>query len=224
MEQSVQQLIDEALADKTPRVRSGKYSPSSLGRCYRLQYWNRKDEPKSNPVDERTERVFKAGNLFHNFVQDLILKVKPDSQIELLIEDDNFKGFADMVINDEVVDIKSQHSRAFWYRDGKKWGDVESEIKHHILQVVWYAYKLGKPKARIIYVSKDDLCIQEYSFPVEKYIAEIEKEVVDLNLIWKEQKLPPPKPRAYGVDKKTGKAKDCAYCSWKDTCEKLEKK
>ncbi len=221
---SIQQLIDEALADKTPRVRSGKYSPSSLGRCYRLQYWNRKDEPKSNPVDERTERVFMAGNLFHNFVQGLILKVEPTAQIELLVEDDDFKGYADMVIGDEVTDIKSQHSGAFWYRDKKTWAEIEPQIKHHILQVAFYAYKLDKSMARIIYISKDDLCIQEYSFPVEKYRTEIEKEIEDLKLNWKTQVLPPALPRAYGVDKKTGKGKDCNYCSWKDTCDKLEKK
>jgi hypothetical protein len=221
---SIQQLIDEELAKKEPRVRSGKYSPSSFGRCYRLQYWNRKDEPKTNLPDERTERVFKAGNLFHEFVQGIILKNQPTAEKEVLVEDDDFKGYADLVIGDEVTDIKSQHSGAFWYRDKKTWAEIEPQIKHHILQVVFYAYKLSKLSARIIYISKDDCCIQEYSFPTEKYLAEIEKEITDLKTIWAKQELPPALPRAYGVDKKTGKPKDCNYCSWKDLCEKTEKK
>ncbi len=219
---SIQQLLDEALANKETRVRSGKYSPSSFGRCYRLQFFNRKDEPKSNPTDERIERVFKAGNLFHEFVQGVILANNPTAQKEVLIEDDNFKGYADLVMGDEVIDLKSQHSKAFWYRNEKPWTEVEGQIKHHILQVAWYALRLDKKSARIVYISKDDLCIQEYPLEVKNYLAEINQEVDTLKEIWVNQELPKAEPRAYGIDKKTGKCKDCQYCSWLDKCKDIE--
>jgi len=217
----IQELIDKALSEKEERVRSGKYSPSSFGRCYRLQYWNRKDVPKTNPPDERAERVFKAGNLFHEFVQGVILKAHPEAQKEVSIEDEDFKGYADLVMSDEVTDIKSQHSKAFWYRNGKPWAEIEGQIKHHILQVVWYAVRLGKTNARIVYVSKDDLCIQEYLIEVKKWQQTLQDEVDILKALWLGQELPLALPRAYGVDK-NGKSKDCLYCSWKDLCRKTE--
>lgn len=216
---NIQQLIDEALSKKEPRIRSGKYSPSSFGRCYRLQFFNRKDEPKTDLPDDRSERVFKAGNLFHEFVQQTIIANNPTIKAEVLVEDDNFKGYADLVTDDEVIDIKSQHSRAFWYRQGRVWADIEPEIKHHILQVVFYAQKLGKLKARLVYVSKDDLCIQEYIFNTSKYIPEIEQEIKTLQDYWNGGRLPKAEPRAYGINKKTGKHKDCDYCSWAKKCK-----
>jgi hypothetical protein len=75
-----------------------------------------------------------------------------------------------------------------------------------------------------VYVSKDDLSIQEFPLSVPDYAEEINKEIDTLVSNWKEQKLPPAQPRAYGVDKKTGKGKDCNYCSWKTLCVETEKK
>ena len=218
---SIQELIDKALERKGDRVRSGKFSPSSLGKCYRAQFWNRKNEPVSNPIDDRTQRVFKAGNLFHSFVQDLLIARHPEAQKEVLIETEDFKGYADLVINDEVIDIKSQHSKAFWYRKDLEWKDLEPKLYCNILQVVFYAVNLGKERARLVMVSKDDLCIQEYPIEINyKWEEELRKEIFNLQTFWEKQKLPPAIPRAYPDNQ--GKPKECGYCSWKDTCFKLE--
>ena len=212
----ITELIDKALERKGDRIRSGKYSPSSLGRCYRNQFWNRLDEPISNPIDTRTERVFKAGDLFHNFVQDLIIKDHPEAQKEVLVKTPDFKGYADLVLSDEVIDIKSQHSKAFWYRSKLEWKDLEPKLYCNILQVVFYAYYLEKPKARLVFVSKDDLCIQEFPLEVEIWDKELMKEILALITIWEEQKLPPAIPRAYD-------GKECRWCLWRDKCNQIEK-
>jgi hypothetical protein len=162
--------------------------------------------------------------MFHDFVQDTILAHHPEAKAEVLVETEDFKGYADLVLGNEVVDLKTQHSRAFWYRDGKPWDVIKKEISTNILQVMFYASILGKDRARLVYISKDDLCIQEYDLAVnEAYLAEINQEVENLKTIWKENKLPPATPRVWGVDKKTGKPKECDYCSWKDLCIKIEK-
>jgi len=219
---SIQELIDKALVRNGERIRSGKYSPSSLGRCYRNQYWNRKNEPVSNPIDERTLRVFKAGDLFHEFVQSLVVKNNPSAQIEVRIEDDDFLGYADIVLNDEVDDIKSQHSRAFWYRSKLQWKDLEDKLYCNILQVLWYAVKLGKVKARLVFVSKDDLCIQEYPIILnDRWIKKLNEEINTLQEWWRKQELPPALPRAYLDDE--GKSEECKYCQFLDTCKALEK-
>jgi len=217
MAKSIQTLIDKALI-RPPRIRSGKWSPSSFGGCYRKQYWNRKDEPKSNPIDNRTLRVFEAGHLFEKFVVDLIAK---DNQCDLQVEvgEDDVKGFADIVRDNEVVDVKSQHSRSFWWM--KKTKDIKKDKYHNWLQVGYYAKILGKEFMRLVFVSKDDLCIAEYVEPMDIYwINEIERELKALRDIWEKDELPPAEPRLF--PKKDGTFSECRYCAWQDKCKAIE--
>ena len=218
---SIQELIDKALEKKEERVHSGKYSPSSLGKCYRNQFWNRQNQLPSNPVDIRTERVFQAGKLFHNFVQDLIIANNPEAKKEVLIETEDFKGYADLVLPDEVTDIKSQHSKAFWYRKDLTWKELEPKLYPNILQVVFYAVELRKERARLCFISKDDLSIQEYPILTDNYKVKLAKEITTLRDFWQKEELPPAAPRAY--PNKDGKFAECSYCLWKTLCETLEK-
>ena len=208
---TIQSLIDEALKPK-PRERSGKWSPSSFGGCYRKQYWNRQDEPKSNPPDERGLRVFKAGQLFHDFVQGLL----PDMQSEVLIECADVKGYADLVSGNEVIDIKSQHSKSFWWMK-KKDCDIKKEKYSNWLQVLYYARELKKEFGRLVFISKDDLCVAEYVQPLDDYwLTEIESELFALRTFWLQGSLPEPKPRC--EPRKNGTYWECDYCDWKDKC------
>jgi len=217
---NLQGLLDKAL-ERKDRPRSGKFSPSMLGRCYRAQIWNRQNIPQSNPPDERAQRVFKAGSLFHEFIQGVISKVYPSAQIELLIENEDFKGFADIVLDDEVIDLKSQHSRAFWHRRNLDWKKLEPKLMANILQVVYYAKEIGKPKARLVFISKDDLTLQEYPLIVGNYTLKLNEEIATLRDFWQWNALPPATPRAYPND--DGKFAECGYCSWKDKCIETEK-
>ena len=219
---SIQELIDKALEKKEGRIRSGKFSPSSLGKCYRAQFWNRKGEVPSNPIDERIQRVFKAGNLFHNFVQDIIIANNPEAQKEVLVENEDFKGYADLVVNGEVIDLKSQHSKAFWYRKDLAWKELEPKLYCNILQVVFYAVELGKEGARLVFISKDDLCIQEYPLNVNNYKMKLGVEIATLKDFWRYDSLPPAEPRAY--PDKEGKPAECGYCQFLNKCKALGQK
>jgi hypothetical protein len=235
---TIQQLIDETLI-RPDRERSGKWNPSSFGRCYRQQFWNRKNEPKSNPPDERDVRVMAAGQLFHDFVQNILCK-KDDLvnywEREALVESEDVKGYADIVGENEVVDIKSQHSKSFWYMSKFKGEDIKKEKYANWLQVGYYARELGKKFMRLVFVSKDDLCIQEYVQPLDEYwLNEIDCELKMLRGLWIDQILPSANPRC---EPKTNKKKllennanpaeitywECQYCNWKDKCFKLEGK
>ena len=141
---SVQFLIDESLRKEQDKrkdyVRSGKYSPSMLGRCYRAQYLNRKNVAESEPLDERVLRTFKVGRLFEDFV----VSVFAPGVKQALVEDENFKGFADVNPDiDRVIEIKSVHSRSFWYMD-KPGYDIDKAKEPNILQNLFYCLKLGK--------------------------------------------------------------------------------
>ncbi len=216
----IQELIDKALVRK-PRERSGKYNPSSFGMCYRQQYWNRKDEPQSNPPDARALRVFKAGQLFHDFVQGILIdKHELVFATDVKVESDDVLGFADMVSDNEVIDIKSQHSKSFWWMK-KKNCDIKEEKYSNWLQVLYYARELKKDFGRLVFISKDDLCIQEYVQPLDYYWRnEISTELVKLMAYWLNEILPPAEPRC--KPNKKGEYWHCNYCNWKDKCAEIE--
>ena len=215
----IQHLIDEALAkeqeERKDRVRSGKWSPSSLGRCYRAQYWNRKNEPVTNPPDARTLRVFRCGQLFHDFVQQYL----PEHQVEVEIDTPNLKGFADIVTEDTVYDIKSQHSGAFWYMQKADY-KVEEKKLPNILQVMTYAVYLKKPFGCLVFISKDDMSIAEYRFATADWEDKVNNELDILDQLWINDTLPPAEPRCY-KDARTGKFKECQYCNYKDKCKEV---
>ena len=210
---TIQQIIDTELAkiqeERKTRQRSGKFSPSMLGRCYRAQYWNRKNKPITNPPDARTLRVFKAGQLFHDFVQQYI----PDANKEVKIEDDNFLGFADIVGKETVYDIKSTHSRGFFYMN-KAGYDVNKEKLTNILQCALYAKLLDKPKFSLVFISKDDLSMNQYGFFTEKWELPLKNEIDTLLSFWSKDILPPCKPRAYN-------GKEGKYCNFQLACLSL---
>jgi CRISPR/Cas system-associated exonuclease Cas4 (RecB family) len=222
---NIQELIDKELGTPKPdRVRSGLYSPSLLGSCYRRQYYNMTGEIQSNPPDNRALRIFRVGDIFHQLIQDTLTKANFDIKVEVEVKDDLFKGFADIVTIDTVIDIKSVHSKSFWYMS--KTEDIKKEKYSNWMQVALYAQLLGLNRFGLCFVSKDDLCVQEYydTFDDFYWAGQLDEERTKLSWYKKEKTLPPAEPRLYGIDKKTNKPKECEWCSFKDTCFKLEKK
>ena len=214
----LQELINKSLRGqdekKKDRVRSGKFSPSMLGMCYRKQILNRANVPQSNPPDDRSLRVFKCGQLFHDFVQSFIDENKC---IEVHCESEDFNGFADIVTEDTVYDIKSVHSKSFWY--SKKPGyDVKKEKFNNWLQLAYYADVLKKEKMVLVFISKDDMCIEEYEQPLHDWQIELVKEFTNLKTQWdKKPELPPAEPRTKW---------DCGYgsnrCQYYNHCKEIE--
>jgi CRISPR/Cas system-associated exonuclease Cas4 (RecB family) len=214
---SIQQLIDDTLTIeqevKSKRIRSGKFSPSSFGKCYRAQYWNRKNEPVTNPPSVEALRRFKVGNIIHSYVQGFF----PQAQREVIVlSGDDMVGYADIVLPDEVIDIKS--CRAYEFKLFKKKGfDVKEDKFQNCLQVCTYALFLNRSKARLVFIEKDALDSKEFELETKDFKKEVEDELEILRGYWKEDKLPPPLPRAYG-------GRECEYCGFKDKCFELEGK
>jgi len=211
------EYIKEKQNNRLKRERSGKWNPSSFGRCFRYQFWNRADIQPSNPMDNRDFLVFEVGNIFHKYFQDLM---KNKCQIEVLVEEDDVKGYADIVTDEEVIELKSQHSKAFWYMQ-KEGYDIQKQKFHNCLQVAYYSLRLNKNISRLCFVSKDDLCLAEYPFGVFPYWKDrVEEELSTLREYWSTQTLPPASPRCY--KDKDGKSKECSYCNFKTLCEGVE--
>lgn len=217
----IQQLLDAKIAEENNQehVKSGKFSPSLFGSCYRRQYWNRKNEPKSNPPDARTLRVFKVGDIFHKTIQSLISETNPEAQIEVEIQEPDIKGFADLVLSDKVIELKTQHSRAFWHAE-KEGKDISVMKPDHCLQVMSYCYFLGKKYGQLVYISKDDLCITEYLLGMDEcWLVRVEEELYTLRELWEADWLPAAQPKLY---QNKDEFKECQYCAWKDKCFSIE--
>ena len=210
-------LLDDALLKEQREYRedhapSHKIHPSGLGKCYRAQILKRKGEPESNPPDSRTLRVFKIGNMIHEMIQQYLDK----EAVEVLIEEDDVKGYADIVESNCVTDIKSCHSRAFWWMNKEEY-DIVTQKYNNWLQVAYYGLRLGKENIKIVVVSKDDMCINEYTQKTEDWRDDVEAELYTLRCWWVSGKLPPAEPRAYG-------GKECKYCPYSTLCKELEEK
>ena len=213
MNLSIQGMIDEVLSDKAPRKRSGKFSPSSFGKCYRAQIWNRRNEPVTNPPSVEALRRFKVGNIIHDYAQAFF----PTAQREVKIEVGNdVIGFADLVLDNEVIDIKSCRSFEFkmMVKDGY---DVEVAKTVNCYQVAAYAVFLGKPQARLIFIEKDALDSREFVISTADWKEKIEDELTILRGHWQREELPKPLPRAYN-------GKECSYCGWQTTCFAMQGK
>lgn len=215
--------------DKREKKNQISWHASSLGTCLRGTYLNRLGNKPDKGFDERTLRVFNMGNLIEDWLVDL-LKLQElkfgDMVIETQVRGEdkelNVSGYADVVVEyqgeKEVIEIKSKHSRAFWWMNNKG----EGAQRQHQYQLWLYLWMLKIDKGRITYVSKDDLSILEY--PVLRSNETLKKEVFEqlelLNKAWQSKDptlLPLPINGIWG-NKNDWQQK---YCGWHKQCLKL---
>jgi len=230
---NIQQLIDQylALEQEEHHEPSGKFTPSAFGQCYRRQIWKRKGEPPTNPPDHLTLRKFKMGHIIHQTIYDMLPKngLHEEYSTEVEINMQDIKGFADIVTENMVIDLKSVHSRKFWHL-GRKKDETEDdavrrfqkEQKDNILQVMAYCFFLDKPFGKLVYISKDDWCINEYEFKLSEWTTQVSDELYILRGFWEKKELPHATPRLY--PQKDGSFKECTYCQFKDKCQEQGEK
>ncbi len=203
--------IREKDREHKEKPRSGLWNPSLFGRCYRLQYYNRKDVPQSNPPDEKALFTFRLGTMIHEDIQSLL----PKEGVEVEVTKDDIHGFVDYVGKDYVVDFKSAGMWVFKKVNGKKYCPSENMV--NLLQVVAYGVLLEKPWAFLTYISKENYEMKTFEFKVSEWAHELEGELAILRGFWSQERLPPPSPRAYCNS--GGKSMECTYCSWSSLCE-----
>jgi len=216
---SIQTLINDKLRkqeeQRQPKIQTTWHS-SSLGSCLCGTYLARLGAKPDQPFDDRTLRVFTMGKKIEDWIIEII-KEQPDYESEtqgrILDEQLHLSGYYDLRIKNKqtnkefLYEIKSKHSRSFWYMDKQKQGAQDS----HKMQLWSYLYVTGIEEGRIIYVSKDDLAVLEY--PVFRNDKQLEEQVLNqleiLNKAW-ELKLPPlPAPEGSWQAEYCGFHKQC---------------
>jgi len=206
-------INDKTIAEQESRNvedRGGLWTPSRFGRCFRFQYWTRSKEEPTNPPDISALKRFKLGNLIHNWVQS---QMDCEKEVEVKLED--LIGYADLVDEEYVADIKSVSDWAYKYISRPDC-DIKAEKYPNWLQVGCYAVILKRPKTKLFFVNTKDIhktC--EFELETLSLVDDINKELSTLRDYWSAQKLPPAQPRCYG-------GKECNYCAYMDKCFALE--
>lgn len=106
----VRPAIDQFLLDEAAKVRDyGDYwSASSAGYCQRKIIFERLGVPHSTEDDPRKQRVFTAGHIFHDWIQDITKKagLSIASEVELQDEDLMIRGhFDDLILVKRSVTV-----------------------------------------------------------------------------------------------------------------------
>lgn len=194
----LQQLVDEVIAEENKEREHPHWHVSSLGSCLTGQYLERLGKKPDKPYDARTLRVFHVGNVFEDWLLNTLerkLDGSMERQKELIDKDLDIMGHPDAIVEHEtgekeIIEVKTIHSRGFHWmaKEGR------SGYDHHRLQLWLYLYMTGIEKGRIVYLSKDDLCINEYPVYItdEKAKSEARKNLAILKQAWKDQKPPTP--------------------------------
>jgi CRISPR/Cas system-associated exonuclease Cas4 (RecB family) len=213
---SLQSMIDEQLMaeqeKRKTRERSGLWTPGKFGRCFRFQFWSRKKEPESNFPELKMLRRWKVGNLYHEYAQSFFPKECREKEIKV----EDIIGYADIVLEEQVIDIKSVDDYQFKYLVVPNY-DVEKQKEPNCFQVSTYAWLLKKPRASLYFISTMSSASIEFDVKMEHFIPKIEEELKTLRDYWSKDELPPAKPRAYA-------GKECQYCDYSTTCQKQEEK
>ncbi len=197
---SIQQLINNQIRkenDSREKKEQLGWYVSSLGSCLCGTYLSRLGLKPDKEFDDRILRVFKVGKQTEDWIIDLIKKQEGYKALDqtLLVDDDlNLRGKYDLHLQnintgkELIYEIKSKHSKSFWYMDKKGEGAAEQ----HKMQLWTYLYLAKIKEGRIVYVSKDDLSILEYPiFLKDEKLKEIVLDQIGiLNESWK-KKLPP---------------------------------
>lgn len=151
----VRPIVDDYLIAKSKEKRDyGKYwSASSAGYCHRKLIFERLGVPTTQPDDPRKQRVFEAGKIFHDWIQELTRKagVSIAQEVELQDEDLMIRGHFDDLIAIEygddkpathliLYDYKTVNSRSFMW--AKKNDNAMSH--YHRLQLASYMMMLKK--------------------------------------------------------------------------------
>lgn len=230
---TLQERIDAELIresnEKDKRVRSGKFGASSFGKCIRAQVYNRLNIPQSEPFDIKTIHMFEGGKIIHAYIQ----KFFPSGQCEVKTESEHFIGYADLVLDDIVWDIKSVNPAYFFHTGfGEKrrvftTQEVDENIlrkkESNILQVTDYAMSLGKERIGLVFFSRDlsyGIRAHEWTSYTATWSHKVEEEKARLIVAWNKYQekgeLPEPEPRLYD-------GAECRYCGWRSYCKSGKK-
>jgi len=218
LQERINQELIKRSKERETRERSGLFNASKLGSCFRAQVLDRQNAPRTNPLTIDTLHMFEAGKIVHDYVQSYFKA--EDTEVKCM--EDDFIGYADLITEDSVIDIKSVNPNYFFHsgfeKKRKTFNVVEidniilTKKRMNILQVAYYADYWKKENICLVFFSRDlsyGIRVHQWTGKTKDYIGELDKEKETLVKLWKSELLPPNAPRLYD-------GRECQYCSFFD--------
>ena len=212
-------LIEKHLYREARQRTPGKYYPSEVGQCLRKSWFNIK-MPK--PVEPEVTKIFEAGNLFHEFVVE-VLKSDKNPEIELVademplkykIDDFEISGRIDDIIqlkyNGEkvLIEVKSTKSLEF----------LREPSEAYVMQIQFYMHVTEIKKGALLYIEKNTLKSKAFFMDYDPKIAEtVIGRFKELHSSVAGNSMPGPEAKLNYRKKWM-----CNFCAYKNECDGIE--
>jgi len=212
------ELIDKHLKRESRPKSIGRYYPSEIGGCIRKTWFSYR-LPKE--TDKSTTKVFKAGEMLHEFISEVIKSEKNpeiefvNSEIPVKIETKEF------IISGRIDDLMLVKLDGKQYLvEVKSCKFLPNEAKEdNVMQLQLYMHATGIHDGILLYIKKDDL--QTLSFEL-KYDKDAVKDILErfdvLHKTLTSQKIP-------DAEAKINLQKQwmCQYCLWQQECDIIDR-
>lgn len=241
---SIADALNEYIrTNATPREPDGMWHPSGLYGCDRKTIYEVRATPPTDDRDDRSYRILEVGQILHDFIQGAVKSSNTYvaaawDEVKVKSPDLNLTGSVDMLVKHhdgsfEVLEFKTINSYAFKYKELPK--------EDHVGQVRAYMYMLryhggvdqegneisplgsSLERARIVYVSKDDMMMEEY--PIE-WSAQGDADLVSRIERLQSHQDAGTLPERLQPEVKKGKLQRnwlCGYCQFQTKCWDVDK-
>jgi len=214
----VDKLIDDYLAREVEEREIGVYYPSEIGFCMRRNYYLY-TIPKQ--YEASTLRVFKAGELGHLFVGEVLKQSLEEVKLEYPIiltsleKDWTIRGRLDSFIifrvEDEVIVVELKTVSNLYYIQQSNEAHWE-----HVLQIMPYLKAVKARRGIIVYVDRRNLRTKYFEVQWDEAIYKhFLRRVDDLHNYLVNKKLPLAEAKLIN-----SKNWMCKYCNYSEECEK----
>ena len=240
---TVAQALNEYIRSTAkPRKPDGMWHPSGLYGCDRKTIYEVRGTAPTDDRDDRSYRILEVGQIMHDFIQGALKHsntyvAQAWDEVKVSAPDIKLVGSVDMLVQHhdksyEVLEFKTINSYAFKYKELPK--------EEHVGQVRAYLHALryyggivneGTPQehaieplgsdlttARIIYVSKDDMMMEEY--PIS-WTAEGDADLISRISRLQSHQDAGTLPERLQPEVKKGKLQRnwlCGYCQFQTKC------
>ena len=211
------EFIDKHLKRENRAKSIGRYYPSEIGGCIRKTWFSYR-LPKE--TDKNTAKVFKAGEMLHEFISEVI-KSEKNPEIELVSSEIPVKiETGDFVISGRIDNLMLVKVDGKQYLvEVKSCKFLPNEAKEdNVMQLQLYMHAIGIHDGIVLYIKKDDLQTKSFEF---KYDKDMVKDILErfdvLHHTLTSQKIPDAEAKI-----NAGKQWMCGYCLWRDECDIIE--
>ena len=209
-EKYINNLYEIRSSNSNGKAQPSLFHVSYSGRCHRMRFFKRAGvEPSEKPSVSSIKAMY-VGDIYHKIVKDILHDSGVLYKEEEKVIDDHRKGFIDAIVetNEGLVIYEFKSVNVFKFQKNTL------DLGHAMQAYTYYLMYDKEPivDVKVLYISKDNLDMQEFNVKEIKDIDYItKKDWETLINYWEKHELPPPVPVENW---------ECEYCVFKEVCKK----